>query len=369
MVRATQKIHTRYGKRRTLKQGRSKRLIRGGRRDVPNIPRSVMGKLLPPVNITSETQLPELGKRTTKGQTTLFFIYAPWCGHCERFKPTMDKLEAMPNRTINIVRLRDDMFPRSSLRNEELDGYPTLMLMKNGSLIKFKNKQGKITNSIPNYQDFGTMKTIVTKGHNVLEENIGEPTEVNKASNRTANRTEEENPVENTEEEEEADQEEEEEDQEEEEEENNPLTPNNYNTTLNNTNNVNNTNNTNNNPYEVNQNTPTNIANDRIAIPKNKNIVAGPINPTTVAQQNSTLDNIENARSKTKLIGGGYRGGSLFASLTAVSNNLIPAASLFLGTQLMGSSPTGSSPTGSSKSYAKTQKHRSVHRRGKTHKA
>ena len=45
---------------RTNKKRSKVRRMKGG---VANIPRSVMGKLFPPVNVTSDAQLPELDKR------------------------------------------------------------------------------------------------------------------------------------------------------------------------------------------------------------------------------------------------------------------------------------------------------------------
>lgn len=120
-----------------------------------------MGKLLPPVDITNNSSLSELDKRISIGPV-LVFVYADWCGHCQKFKPMMDKLESAPNRTIQTARVRDDVFPKSSISNAKIEGYPTLLLIKkNGNAVTFKDKQGNVTNAIPEHTDMNKMMSIV----------------------------------------------------------------------------------------------------------------------------------------------------------------------------------------------------------------
>ena len=298
------------GLRRTNKKRSKVRRMKGG---VSNIPRSVMGRLFPPVNITSDEQLPELDKRISAGPVTLVFIYAPWCGHCKNFEPTMDELEDIPERTVQIARVRDDMFPKSSIANHKLDGYPTLMLFKNGQPVKFKDSEGNMSNSIPNYKDKATMEAVVKNmgtpsGINILE-NDPQP-----LSNKNINSLNNQNT-------EEADETEEpEEIVEEEVEENNPQA-------LNNTirNDV------------MNNKVPGNIVADRA-------LSAQRISELNQQLRSSSNANIQNTvREGQGQKGGGQgqqqqgqqQGGSLFAALSAVANNLAPAAALFLGTQVL----------------------------------
>ena len=70
---------------------------------------------MPPVDITSPSQVSELNKRISIGPITLVLVYADWCGHCQRFKPMMEQLENMSGRTVQTARIRDDMVPQSSL--------------------------------------------------------------------------------------------------------------------------------------------------------------------------------------------------------------------------------------------------------------
>jgi thiol-disulfide isomerase/thioredoxin len=124
--------------------------------------RSVMGRLLPPVDIREEAQLGELQKRITKGPLTLVLVYADWCGHCQRFKPMMDELEKFPNRSVQTARIRDDMFPKSSISSAKVEGYPSLMLVKkSGEVATFKTPEGEVTNAIPEHTNMQKMTSLV----------------------------------------------------------------------------------------------------------------------------------------------------------------------------------------------------------------
>jgi thiol-disulfide isomerase/thioredoxin len=127
-----------------------------------NTPRSVMGRLLPPVDITNDSQLSELDERIRIGPVTLVLVYADWCGHCQRFKPMMSQLEKIPGRSVQTARIRDDMFPKSSINGEKLSGYPSLMLIdKNGKSTLFKDKEGEVSNTVPDYTNMNKMATLV----------------------------------------------------------------------------------------------------------------------------------------------------------------------------------------------------------------
>lgn len=232
-----------------------------------------MGRLLPPIDITSESQLGELAKRITKGPLTLVLVYADWCGHCQRFKPTMEELEKDSNRSIQTARIRDDVFPKSQLSSAKIEGYPTLMLVKNsGEVTNFKTESGQVTNAIPDYTDKEKMTALVrTAGRpeaNTLLENstisMGPPSEgsmsasLSEASNATVN----------------------------------PATP-----------------------------TPN--------IPKN--IVADRLSESTVKSLNNTLINSSNSlvRETARPMRGGFYGGGLWSQLAVAAQQLAPAAALF----------------------------------------
>jgi thiol-disulfide isomerase/thioredoxin len=137
--------------------------MRGGKtKKASSASRTTMGRLMPPVDITEESQLNELSKRIQTGPLTLVLVYADWCGHCQRFKPTMAELEKCPGRSIQTARVRDDMLPKSSIATAKIEGYPSLLLVKpNGDIQSFKNSSGEKTNAIPDYTNVSKMKLIV----------------------------------------------------------------------------------------------------------------------------------------------------------------------------------------------------------------
>jgi thiol-disulfide isomerase/thioredoxin len=246
-------------------------------------PRSVMGRLLPPVDITNTSQLNELNKRIKMGPVTLVLVYADWCGHCQHFKPMMEKLENLPGRTVQTARVREDVFPNSSLSSAKIEGYPTLMLVKkNGEVQSFKNKSGEVTNAIPDHTNMNNMSLIVKNAGkeeavNVLEESqnmsVGTPSVQTLSQNNKGNSD---------------------------------------------------------NIYEV--------ANDDVGLEKTpKNIVADRLSEETVETLNNTLVKASNANisQTTKPAVGGSRqdGGSLYSQLMLAAKKVAPAAALFLAAE------------------------------------
>ena len=130
--------------------------------------RSLKGRILPPVDITNVNDLNELDKRLDAGPITLVFVYADWCGHCQRYKPNMDELEGMSNRSVQTVRIRDDVFPKSSINGAKIEGYPSLLLIKprenaeeNPKPVVFEQENGETTNVIPDHHNMQNMGAIV----------------------------------------------------------------------------------------------------------------------------------------------------------------------------------------------------------------
>ena len=238
-----------------------------------NSSRTVMGRLMPPVDVRSEDMLGELSKRITEGPLTLVLVYADWCGHCTSFKPMMEKLEQCPGRTIQTARIREDMLPKSTLSSAKIEGYPTLLLVnKNGTASNFKTDSGEITNAVPDHTNMTKMQTLVR--------NAGTPQGLALLKNSgVANSIISMSP---------------------------PGTGN-----------------------------VSNVVPNRPLVATPKNILADRLSAKNVSNQNISLMNSGSAslREATAPVTGGpiMRGGGLWSSLMMASQQIAPAAALFLG--------------------------------------
>ncbi len=158
--------------------------------------RAVSGRILPPINITNASQLGELDKRLAMGPITLVFVYADWCGHCQRFKPNMEQLEGLNNRSVQIARVRDDVFPKTSINKTPIEGYPSLLLIdKNKNAVMFEKEDGEVTTVIPEHNNMQNMASIVVnagtpEGMQVINKaNNLKPTALNKVKVTNKNGT------------------------------------------------------------------------------------------------------------------------------------------------------------------------------------
>jgi hypothetical protein len=198
----------------------------------------------------------------------------------------MEQLEGCKDRSIQTARIRDDMFPKSSLANTKLEGYPSVLLVKeSGEVTSFKKSNGEVTNAVPNHTDMQQMTAIVknagTANGTALLESAENPAEV--AANSVYA-------------------------------ENGGLTGN---------------------TVELAGNTADgNLT--TAGIPKN--IVADRLSPENVNRLNSALVRSSNSllrEATAPVVKQTQSGGSLFSSLMMASKGLAPAAALFLGAEAM----------------------------------
>jgi thiol-disulfide isomerase/thioredoxin len=153
---------------------------------------------MPPVDITNVNDLNELDKRLEAGPITLVFVYADWCGHCQKYKPNMEELEGMSNRSVQTVRIRDDVFPKSSINGAKIEGYPSLLLIKprenaeeNPKPVIFEQENGETTNVIPDHHNMQNMGAIVANAGTPAGLRILDKANINKKNIVNANKTSE----------------------------------------------------------------------------------------------------------------------------------------------------------------------------------
>ncbi len=105
------------------------------------------------LNITSTGQMDSLKNLMKKNSVIMVFVYADWCGHCQTFKPEWKTLERLPERNVPMVSIRDDVFPKSPLKeNIEVEGYPTVAIV---------NTAQNVTVNVPNREPESLKKLLV----------------------------------------------------------------------------------------------------------------------------------------------------------------------------------------------------------------
>ena len=127
---------------------------------MPSRKRHSSGRLSAPVDVNSTSKI---GKFESLIGPVLVFVYADWCGHCQRYKPMWKKLSQDPNRSINMAAVRDDMLPQTSLteRAEPVSSYPTVLLIgKNGKAVNFKGETGE-SQEVPDHGNMENMRAII----------------------------------------------------------------------------------------------------------------------------------------------------------------------------------------------------------------
>jgi len=91
------------------------------------------GKIVPYVDVRSPKDIPKFESMISMGPT-LVLVYADWCGHCQRFKKNMwNEVANSENRNMNVAAVHYDMVDKTTMKNANIEGYPTLFEIKTPS--------------------------------------------------------------------------------------------------------------------------------------------------------------------------------------------------------------------------------------------
>lgn len=89
-----------------------------------------MGKLMPYVDVRSKEDVPKFESMIKTGPVFVL-VYADWCGHCKRFKDNMwDEVANSPKKSVNTAAVHYNMVEKTSMKNANIEGYPTLFEVK-----------------------------------------------------------------------------------------------------------------------------------------------------------------------------------------------------------------------------------------------
>jgi thiol-disulfide isomerase/thioredoxin len=92
-----------------------------------------MGKVMPYVDVRSNSDVPKF-ESMIKAGPVFVLVYADWCGHCTRFKQSMwDEVAKSNQKKVNAAAVHYNMVDKTSMKNANIEGYPTLFEVKSSS--------------------------------------------------------------------------------------------------------------------------------------------------------------------------------------------------------------------------------------------
>lgn len=120
-----------------------------------------MGKLNPYVDVRSEKDIPKFESLLKTGDVYVL-VYADWCGHCQRFKHNMWNEVANSNqRKVNTAAVHYNMVDKTSMKNANIEGYPTLFEVK-------ATPKANVSTPVPTPQNKEELEKLVGINKNTL---------------------------------------------------------------------------------------------------------------------------------------------------------------------------------------------------------
>lgn len=84
------------------------------------------------LEVTNDSNLHAFNNNYKKGVWFVWF-YAEWCGHCKSMEEPWDNLKNNNVNKVSLAKVRDDYIPKLE-HAPPVQGYPTIMLYKNGEV-------------------------------------------------------------------------------------------------------------------------------------------------------------------------------------------------------------------------------------------
>lgn len=124
-----------------------------------------MGKIVPYVDVRSASDIPKFESMIHMGPVYVL-VYADWCGHCQRFKENVwNDVVTSNNKAVNAAAVHYDMVDKTSMKNANIEGYPTLFEVKSSS-----NKN--VSTPVPTPQSKEELETLLATPNNMKSERM-----------------------------------------------------------------------------------------------------------------------------------------------------------------------------------------------------
>jgi thioredoxin-like negative regulator of GroEL len=86
------------------------------------------------ITVDKASSIAKYNTLISKNKPIFVLFYAEWCGHCQALKPTWRKFIKSVKETIPIAEIESSFMGQVN-GYKQIDGYPTLMLIRNNELI------------------------------------------------------------------------------------------------------------------------------------------------------------------------------------------------------------------------------------------